>query len=61
MMKTGATPYRERLICLTALRLRYLRACRNPQVSVIDLAALLTEVEDAERDMERLEEQYAHG
>lgn len=61
MMRTGATPYRESLIRLTALRLRYRRACRNPQAGVTDLAALLTEVEDAERDMERLEEKYAHG
>ncbi|WP_249221779.1 hypothetical protein [Pantoea sp. JGM49] len=61
MMRTGATPYRESLIRLTALRLRYRRACRNPQAGVTDLAALLTEVEDAERDAEWLEEKYAHG
>ncbi|ORM61612.1 hypothetical protein PRCB_24440 [Pantoea rodasii] len=60
-MRTGATPYRESLIRAIALRLRYRRACRNPQANVNDLAALLTEVEDAERDAERLEEKYAHG
>ena len=55
-MNTGTTPYRESLIRLIALRLRYRRACRNPQACIIDLAALLAELEDAERDIESFEE-----
>ncbi|KNC07567.1 hypothetical protein AC790_18610 [Pantoea sp. RIT-PI-b] len=61
MMRKGATPYRESLIRLVALRLRYRRACRNPSAGVTDLAALLSEVEDAERDVERYEQKYAPG
>ncbi|MFJ5162227.1 hypothetical protein ACIP6T_23970 [Pantoea sp. NPDC088449] len=61
MMKNCATPYRESLIRLIALRLRYRRAYSNPSADVTDLAALLSEVEAAERDVERYEQKYAHG
>lgn len=57
---SGATPWRESLIRLIALRLRYRRACRNPSVSATFLTSLLSEIEDAERDMARLEEKYEH-
>ncbi|MHC9061057.1 hypothetical protein [Pantoea sp. y20] len=56
-MKNGATPYREALIRLTALRLRYQRASRNPAFSSSDLAALMSELEEAEQDVERHEKQ----
>lgn len=51
MMNSGTTPYRESLIRLTALRLRYRRVCRNPSADVVSLVALITRVEDAERDV----------
>ncbi len=55
-MVSGATPWRESLIRLIALRLRYRRACLNPSVSATFLTSMLSEIEDAERDMARLEE-----
>ncbi|WP_397324688.1 hypothetical protein [Pantoea agglomerans] len=55
-MVSGATPWRESLIRLIALRLRYRRACRNPSVSATFLTSMLSDIEDAERDMARLEE-----
>jgi len=56
-MKNAATPYREALIRLCALRLRYWRASRNPAAGVVDLAALMSELEEAEQDVERHEKQ----
>ncbi|WP_167347708.1 hypothetical protein [Type-D symbiont of Plautia stali] len=56
-MKNGATPYREALIRLTALRLRYQRASRNPAAGMVDLAALMSELEEAEQDVARYEKQ----
>ncbi|MXP68014.1 hypothetical protein FD728_04670 (plasmid) [Pantoea sp. Aalb] len=55
-MKISATPYREAIIRLCALRLRYQRACRNPSFGVVALATLMSQLEDAERDVERYEQ-----
>jgi len=60
-MVPGATPYRESLIRLIALRLRYRRTCRNPSVSATFLTSLLSDVEDAERDVARYEQKSGHG
>ena len=51
-MGIGTVNAREALIRLCALRLRYRRACRNRQANICDLAALLVQVEDAERHCE---------
>ncbi|WP_167738367.1 MULTISPECIES: hypothetical protein [Erwinia] len=51
-MNSGTANAREALIRLCALRLRYRRACRNRHANVCDLAALLVQVEDAERHCE---------
>lgn len=51
----------KRLIGLIALRLRYLRACRNPSVSAAFLTSWLSDVEDAERDVARHEHKSGHG
>ncbi|CAX53647.1 hypothetical protein [Erwinia billingiae] len=51
-MNSGTENAREALIRLCALRLRYRRACRNRQANICDLAALLVQVEDAERHCE---------
>lgn len=59
-MVSGATPYRESLIRLIALRLRCRRACRNPSVSATFLTSLLSDVEDAERDVARYEQTSGH-
>ena len=59
-MVSGATPYRESLIRLIALRLSYRRACRNPSVSATFLTSLLSDVEDAERDVARYEQKSGH-
>lgn len=59
-MVSGATPWRESLIRLISLRLRYRRACLNPSVSATFLTSMLSEIEDAERDMARLEEKDVH-
>ncbi|MDF7650049.1 hypothetical protein PUG42_15975 [Erwiniaceae bacterium L1_54_3] len=56
-MKNGATPYREALIRLSALRIRYRRASRNPAAGMVYLAALMSELEEAEQDVERYEKQ----
>ena len=57
IMKNGAAPYREALIRLSALRIRYRRASRNPAAGMVDLAALMSELEEAEQDVERYEKQ----
>jgi len=51
-MNSGTANAREALIRLCALRLRYRRACRNRHSNICDLAALLVQVEDAERHCE---------
>lgn len=59
-MVSGATPWRESLIRLIALRLRYRRACLDLSVGSTLLTSMLSEIEDAERDVARLEEKYMH-